>query len=197
MRWGGAGQFAGGGECGVACHALGEPPPGRHHPLRGVDPERPGEAVAVGVHRQPLAIGNAAGHHLDLVVRAGVTEELDAVIELIAPKERQRRVWGGLVAGGDRQCRLGGVGALFDGIRPVLDAHGATELRQVPTHDVACRVHPWDGRTVRVEHAQRRVTDDSVVEGDTRADEPVGCRRGTDTDDDHVRLDEITGGARA
>ena len=42
--------------------------------------------------REELGIGNRTGNHLHLIVGGGTSEELDAVLVLIAPEERQRRI---------------------------------------------------------------------------------------------------------
>ena len=172
--------------------ALEEELPCRHHPSRGVDAECAVQSTIAPVEREELGVRHGSSDHLHLVVGSGPTEELDAVLELIAPEERQRFVGLEGFTGSESPQVRRDVGALFGSVRPVLDAHLLVEEPVRPASNIAGSEHARHDRTRHIERVEVGVTDDPVAQAQPTSFEPVRVRRDADTDDDRVGGNDLT-----
>ena len=136
---------------------------GGHHPSRGVDAERAVQFPVATEEREELGIGDRAGHHLHLVVGGRPPEELDAMIELVTPEERQRFVGLEGFTGGEVSEVGGHVSTLLGGVGPVLDPHLLVEQPVRPSRDVAGGEHPGNDLAGHVERIEVRIAHHAVA----------------------------------
>ena len=104
------------------------------------------EFPVTSVQRKQFAVRHRTGADNDLIIWRRSAEKLDPLVELVAPKKRNRCIRLGVlttrttsngeeVAGRER--------TLFGRIGPVLDTHLLVEQRVRPTGHVACGIDTW------------------------------------------------------